>query len=237
MKIALLRVGIDTGSGGIHGPLFRDSSFEYIPIPDNRIRDQRTYGTVMGTHGRPLVDYFPRSRRPRMHDQSVHDDPEFSTFTYGDPARHKVSLSSLKNGDILAFYSGLQGWEFEDEPALYLIGYFEVIVAGSACDFTEPEIIDLFAENFHVRHESIYRDQREKLILVRGSDNSRLLERAHKISTVGTDRAGQRLKILSPEMQGIFGTFGGRNSIQRSLPRWVDEDHTPIAAKYIRSLR
>jgi hypothetical protein len=31
MQIILLRVGIDTGSGGIHGPLFSDGSFEYIP--------------------------------------------------------------------------------------------------------------------------------------------------------------------------------------------------------------
>ena len=44
MKIALLRVGIDTGSGGIHGPLFEDNSFEYIPIPDDRNKDERTYG-------------------------------------------------------------------------------------------------------------------------------------------------------------------------------------------------
>ena len=34
MQVVLLRVGIDTGSGGIHGPLFADGSFEYIPIPD-----------------------------------------------------------------------------------------------------------------------------------------------------------------------------------------------------------
>ena len=34
MKVALLRIGIDTGSGGMHGPLFRDGTFDYIPIPD-----------------------------------------------------------------------------------------------------------------------------------------------------------------------------------------------------------
>ena len=34
MQVVLLRVGIDTGSGGILGPLFSDGSFEYIPIPD-----------------------------------------------------------------------------------------------------------------------------------------------------------------------------------------------------------
>lgn len=35
MKVALLRVGIDSGSGGIDGPVFSDGSFEYLPIPDS----------------------------------------------------------------------------------------------------------------------------------------------------------------------------------------------------------
>ena len=36
MQVILLRVGIDTGSGGIHGPLFKDGTFEYIPIQDKK---------------------------------------------------------------------------------------------------------------------------------------------------------------------------------------------------------
>lgn len=35
MKVALLRVGIDSGSGGMDGPLFADGTFEYLPIPDS----------------------------------------------------------------------------------------------------------------------------------------------------------------------------------------------------------
>ena len=136
-------------------------------------------------------------------------DPEFSTFTYGDPTRPKASLSSLEKGDILAFYSGLQGWDFQAKPALYLIGYFEIMVAGKAGDFTERETRDLFPANFHVRHQ----DERATLILVKGSDKSRLLQTAHKISAIGSDRAGKALKVLSPEMKEIFGTFGGENSI------------------------
>jgi len=34
MKAVLLRIGIDTGCGGIHRPLFKDGSFEYVPIPN-----------------------------------------------------------------------------------------------------------------------------------------------------------------------------------------------------------
>ena len=53
----------DTGSGGIHGPLFRDGSFEYIPIPDNRGDDERTYGNTVGRKGVKLIEYFPAARR------------------------------------------------------------------------------------------------------------------------------------------------------------------------------
>lgn len=62
MQVVLLRVGIDTGSGGILGPLFKDGSFEYIPIPDKtrgRGIDKRAYGDTLGRHGERLVNYFP----------------------------------------------------------------------------------------------------------------------------------------------------------------------------------
>jgi hypothetical protein len=37
MNVVLLRVGVDEGAGGIQGPLLEDGTFEYIPIPDDRI--------------------------------------------------------------------------------------------------------------------------------------------------------------------------------------------------------
>lgn len=65
MQVVLLRVGMDTGarSGGIHGPLFRDGSFEYIPIKDDFAGcgvDERTYGNTLSRKGQRLVSYFPR---------------------------------------------------------------------------------------------------------------------------------------------------------------------------------
>ena len=91
-------MGIDTGSEGIHGPLFHDGSFEYIPIPD-RFRgngvDSRTCGNSLGRYGRPLIDYFPEARRKTMLDQSVHFDPEFETFTYGNPTHAQATGERL----------------------------------------------------------------------------------------------------------------------------------------------
>jgi len=232
----MLRVGIDMGSGGTHGPLFRDGSFEFIPIPDGFGMDDRTYGNTLGTHGRKLVEFLPKSLQARMASQSMHVDPEFSTFTYGDPTPPKAGLRHLQTGDTLVFYCGLQGWDFESPPGLYLVGYFDVQAAGKARDFHERELRRLFGENFHVRHRDIFEQQKDSLVLVKGSANSRLFNKAVLLSTTSQDRIGRPLKVLSPEMQGIFGSFSGRLSFQRSPTRWVEPSSALRAAQFMRSL-
>src|SRR5437667_8728953 len=109
MKVAMVRIGIDTGSGGIHGPLFQDGSFEYIPIPDGFCIDERTYANTTGRKGRRLVEYFPDARRIGVANRSVHFDPEFVTFTYGDATPPKARLRHLEKGDMLIYYCGLEG--------------------------------------------------------------------------------------------------------------------------------
>jgi hypothetical protein len=123
-RVVLLRV--DTGSGGIHGPLFADGSFDYIPIPDRfggKGVDSRTYGNTRCREGRSLVDYFG-SPQGKVLSQSIHFDPEFLTYTYGDPTPPKASLRKLGPGDLLVFYVGLKGWDDDRPAALYIIGYF-----------------------------------------------------------------------------------------------------------------
>jgi Nucleotide modification associated domain 3 len=236
MKIAMLRIGIDTGSGGAHGPLFEDGSFEFIPIPDSNGTDPRTYGNTVGRKGSKLVEYFPKSRYAKIRDLSIHADPEFDTFTYGDPTSPKAGLRRLDEGDMLVFYCGLKGWDFHSDPALYLIGYFEVLAAGKAEDFSPNEIQDLFSENFHVRHKEVFEKQRDRLVLVKGSAKSRLLEKAVLMSALGQDVRGKPLKILSTEMRELFGDFGGKLSFQRSPTRWVDAAYIAGAAVFVRSL-
>ncbi len=235
MQVVLLRVGIDTGSGGIHGPLFRDNSFEFLWIPDKYNVEQRTYSSVTGRYGRKLIEYFPPRRRPQMERCPVHADPEFDTFTYGDPTQPKAGLRRLQPGDYLAFYCGLQGWNFESAPALYLIGYFHVQLAGLAASFQEREIKRNFAANAHVRHKKLYYQQKEKLVLVKGSESSHFFRRAVKISEPGLDRAGQPMPILSKRMQTIFGNFDGRVCIKRSPPRWVAPELTKKAVAFLKS--
>jgi hypothetical protein len=236
MKIALLRIGIDSGSGGIQGPLFQDGTFEYIPIPDDSGKDERTYGNTTGKYGKKLVEYFPESRKAKVANQSIHFDPEFLTFTYGDPTSPKAGLRHLQQGDMLIFYCGLEGWDFKSSPALYLMGYFEILAAGKAIDFSANELKDHFSKNYHVRHREIYEHQKRKLILVKGSSKSRLLNRAICISNIGRDRSGKPLKVLSPEMQKIFGDFDGKISFQRSPTRWVNPAYVARTAEFLRSL-
>ena len=79
-----------------------------------------------------------------MNNQSIHFDPEFETFTYGDPTRLKSSLKRLDEGSLLVFYAGLEGWDFHWDPALYIVGYFRVAKAGLAESFSRAELADVF---------------------------------------------------------------------------------------------
>lgn len=241
MRITLLRIGIDTGSGGISGPLFRDGSFEYLPIPDNFGSggvDERTYGNSLSRAGQPLVSYFPKRRHAKMRNKSIHFDPEFDTLTYGDPVRAgpKRGLAKLERNDILVFYAGLEGFDFDSPTALYIIGYFEVFAAGFANEFSDSELRELFADNFHIRHHAVFEEQKDRLILVKGGPGSRLLHKAACISTLDKDSRGKSLQRLSPKMQRIFGHFNGHTAIQRSTPRSVWPEFTKAAAEYVRSL-
>jgi len=233
--MALLRVGIDSGSGGMDGPLFADGTFEFVPIPDVNGVDERKYGNHMARTGVPLSEFFPEGRRIAMRSQSIHLDPEFSSFTYGDPTSPKAGLRRLLVGDLLVFYAGLRGPTCDFSSALYIIGYFEIAFAGFARELSEEQI-RACSDNFHVRHESVFRHQRDRLVLVKGGPGSRLLTKAVKISVQGKDRAGKPLKVLSPEMQQIFGSFDGKLSFQRSPPRWVADKHVLDAARFVRGL-
>jgi len=82
----LLRVGMDRGAGGALGPIFDDGTFEYIPIPESEeALNERTYATLVGSHGLPLAKFLPR-RLARVH---PHVDPDFTSMTYGDALPRK----------------------------------------------------------------------------------------------------------------------------------------------------
>jgi hypothetical protein len=235
MNVVLLRVGIDTGCGGIHSPLFEDGTFEFVPIPDSKGLDERTYGNCSGRRNRSFAEYFPKSRRSRIESQSMHVDPEFESFTYGDPTPPKRNLARLDAGDLLVFYAGMQGWGHACPPALYLAGFFRVELAGFAPDFSDEQLLE-FRQNYHVRHPAVFQMQREKLVLVKGGTTSRLFRKAHLVGETVRRENGSLWQIITPTMEKVFGKFGGIGSLQRSTPRWVEDRLVGSAEEFVESL-
>ncbi len=236
MNVVLLRVGIDTGCGGLHSPLFEDGTFEFVPIPDSKGLDERTYGNASGRKNRPFAEYFPRGRRSRMASQSMHVDPEFQSFTYGDPTPPKRNLAGLEPGDLLVFYAGMQGWDHACPPALYLAGFFRVKLAGFAPIFSSAQLNREFRHNYHVRHPSVFDVQKKKLVLVKGERTSRLFHKAYLIGETVRRENGSPWQIITPKMEKVFGRFGGIGSLQRSTPRWVEDKLVSKAERFVESL-
>lgn len=145
-------------------------------------------------------------------------------------------MKNLRAGDLLVFYAGMEGWGWAQEPALYLAGYFEVVRAGFAPALGEETVQRDFAANFHVRHASVYQDQRDRLLLIGGGAGSRLFNRAHRLGARVRRDNGTYWQIISPDMAEIFGRFGGIGSIQRSTPCWVETSKVAAAAVFVRSL-
>lgn len=206
-KALLLRVGIDRGTGGALGPIFDDGTFEYIPIPEREgTRERRSYGTLLGQHGRPLGDYLPR----KLAALYPHIDPDFGTAIYGDAApRKRRQLGKLMRGDVLVFYCGLVPSQSTDAPRLFAIGY--LLVKGvhklTASDLKKRSAVRRrFCRTAHFLRTT----PDPELTLVEGDRNrSRLFNRALPFG----DCCGNLLRDLD--------RLGYQGSIQRAVGHWV----------------
>jgi hypothetical protein len=119
MKAMLLRVAIDKGTDRTLGPIFEDGSFEFIPISEGDVKskEDRTYKNTLGRTGKPLATYLPK----RIENRAMHYDPEFESFTYGDPTGKRKYLIKLKENDLLVFYAGLTPFNNKKyDEALYI---------------------------------------------------------------------------------------------------------------------
>ena len=160
-NVVFLRVGIDRGAGGMAAPLFKDGSFEFVPIDAAWHKHGLTYGNTLGIKKKkPLIQYFPASRQKKMHNRAIHNDPEFETFTYGDPTLPKQGLRRLERGDLLVLYCGLRGWNKCEAPeALYIVGFFNIQIAGTYSSLVKDRGADwvkkLFSRNHHIIHGDV----------------------------------------------------------------------------------
>ncbi len=223
MKALLLRVGIDKGSGGIYAPIFDDGSFEFVPIPETyRSCTATTYGERIGRKGKLLSTYVP----PALRHVPMHDDPEFVTCTYGDPSIKRRYLLELSKGDSLVFYAGLKPFNHNnpDYPeALYFVGYFtiEQVIDFNWLSASERAAYrQRYPYNAHIKRGYAF----ENLVIVVGSEDSRLLNRALLISEKKPDKSGRPTFALSSEMEELLEISG---FIQRSIPpRFVTREHS-----------
>ena len=215
---------MDLGFGGL-GPLFSDGTFEYVPIPDDpsRISEQSLFfRDIPAGSGGSVVRFVPA----RHKESPAHYDPEFDTFTYGDPARNKRGqLLRLGKGDMLVFYAGLRPPEEPRGSKLYIIGYLFIRQAHaitSLSPWPPPEFEHLWA-NAHFRRN----EGDEDLVVAEGDPTkSRLLEQAIPLSD-------EQQNIL-PEMTKLLGLSG---SVKRAgAGRWVPEENVERVARWLRSL-
>ena len=208
-KGLLLRVGIDLGCGGALGPIFPDGTFEYVPIPESPefvgARSVR-FQDLPARYGGTLAQYVPR----RYRESAAHYDPEFETYTYGDPTKNKrAQLLRLESGDFLLFYAGLCPPGSRDKSRLYLIGYFAVtgVYRVEHTEAWPPLASQHLLKNAHLRRSV----PDEGLVIVSGDPNSsRLLNRAVAIS----DHAQYATDEVNRSM-------GARGSLKRAIGRWV----------------
>jgi len=214
MKAMLLRVGVDKGTDGTLGPIFEDGSFEYIPVSegDSKSKEDKTYKNTIGRSGKPLSTYLPKS----IENRTMHFDPEFETFTYGDPTPKRTWLLKLEKGDLLVFYAGLTPFRNRKyKEALYLIGYFTVekVIDFNKLSKSETEnCYRLYPNNAHLKRSYNIKDL---VIVVGQKDRSKLLERAILISKTKYNKNGKPYQAVSDEMEKLLGISG---SIQRSIP-------------------
>lgn len=205
-KALLLRVGMDRGTGGALGPIFRDGTFEYIPIPELcPARCRVSYATLPGRHVASLASVLPA----RLAERHPHIDPDFGAATYGDAAEQKRhQLSRLEPGDRLVFYSGLIPAPPDQGAHLYAIGSLHVrhVHHLSAVDFDRPELQRRFRHTAHFLRWP--RDPR--LVLVEGDpERSRLLLRARPLA----DARDCVLRDLAP--------LGYQGSLRRAVGHWI----------------
>lgn len=223
-KVLLLRVGMDLGFGGL-GPIFPDGTFEYVPIPDepSRVSGRSLFfRDIPARTGGSITRFVPA----RHKDSPAHYDPEFDTFTYGDPARNKSrQLLRLDEGDMLVFYAGLRPREETQGPKLYIIGYLTILQVHAITNlgsWPPPEYKHLWG-NAHLRRNNCD----ENLAVVEGDPTtSRLLIHAVPLSDA-------RQNVL-PEMTELLGLSG---SVKRAgAGRWVTNEHAERVSRWLRSL-
>lgn len=213
MAVVLVGVGADSGNVKPVPRIQEGRQFEYIPIPEKGMEtsETRTLGSMAQRYGEgalaDLVDAVKPNdgadwiRDPEtVRNHPVHYDPNLQALTYGEGGKdqniHAIE-DHLGEGDVLAFYTGL---ETDGRMHRYIFGYFTldgepVIIDPETPDDRKAEILERHAENAHARrfegNGELYAFDPKKprgasrVVIVDGREPGGLLDRAVRLSAPG----------------------------------------------------
>jgi len=198
-------------------PGFEDGSFEYVPIPESKAVSMNrgvTYGGIPARSGGTLQRWVKK-------DGLAHYDPEFESFTYGEPNNPKRSqLLRLQSGDYLVFYAGFQGSAIS-AGTCFVIGYFcvETVHEVRHEGAWPPTYLTHLHRNAHFRRST----PEPSLVVVEGQQSrSRLLGKLKPFSDAS--------QMVLPDVEDRIG-FGG--SVKRAIGRWVPMTHYDAAEAWL----
>lgn len=227
MKGLLLRVGIDKGTGGCLAPIFPDRSFEYIPIPETcATSETNVYKNMMGERGRPLTDFVKKETYLYSH---PHSDPEFETYTYGDPApKKRKRLSELARGDMLIFYAGLkpEGGKPKDwasESRLFVIGYFTIEKVYNFKEISRAQWEETFNKVPNNAHSKIY--NRLKALDVEYGDDNLIIVKGCREGSRLSPKAVPLGDDYDYPLEDVGDIIGYKKSLRRAVCHNIDENH------------
>jgi len=126
----LIRVAIDSTSGGWNGPCDDSGGFCYVPMgSSNDLTDDydRAYYPYRRTVSAFLTDLaHPRCHWPTQLPRCGHFDPDFEHLSYGDAGQRAARIRSvLADGGFLAFFAGLRSIH-SGELCYSIIGFYAI---------------------------------------------------------------------------------------------------------------
>ena len=229
MRAVAINVAANSTLPGVRGPIYPDGTFEYVPIPE---REPTRPDASVPTYADLDLDVdLPDD----LLDTPVHLDPAFAgvhgstTFVYGDDHGVKAGpLSRLDPGDRLYFYATLsprdgaaeaRSW-IPERWGAYVVGYFVVdrAVTGEAYRDLPADERATFAENAHCKRADF-----DAKVLVRGTDDSRLLDTAVPLSVPDAPATANDLVT-------DYSDDSGKGPWWRRVLRYDDAGATELAA-------
>lgn len=251
MTVVLVGVGADSEHTRPSPQVNEDGSYEYIPIPETWLTtEERTYGTLELDHQdgaaidvvdeiRPFGKDGDWMSDPEViQDHPLHYDPDFEALTYGDRrgggGKGGTLQRDLESGDVLGFYTGLQG--SNGHLHRYIYGYFTVTEVADLSQYEGKEYRERlreYPENAHAKRlAGAGRPKHDDLVVVDGEPPGEQLMYPYLIS----ERREQRPPTyqLTEEFVSEFAVEGGVKALDRKPALTCDLSPEEFAQKVSR---